>query len=48
MRERRKDSETESNEKKRGIVRERKDILIKVVLKYYYIYKIWVTVDYHT
>ena len=40
MRERRKDSERESGEKKRGIVRERKDILIKVVLKYYYIYKI--------
>ena len=48
MREKRKNSERESDEKKRRIVRERENILIKVELKYYYIYKIWAIVDYHT
>ena len=32
-------------EEKISSEREKKDILIKIVLKYYYIFKIWATVD---
>ena len=33
-------------EEKISSEREKKNILIKIVLKYYYIFKIWATVDY--